>query len=442
MGFGDLMDLLQRTAIFFVLLSALTSSALVAPGSGAKTLPQLGTSPSIPVQTDDRLDPINLIFTGYAPSWWVASNMAGWSDSAYCSGPKTVDGASYNYTLERPDPNGLPCLGPRDHIRIWGMGYNQVFGEWSVASVHHEHTVCDPICHHVIDSWNTIQAVASSAYINGSATALISEENLGNAGDYQGIYFNGNVTMIQLKPPSTQFPVVFNENGLGNQTTWAVTLNGTTAFSTGPTIVFEKTDGAYPFNASRPQGFNVSPSSGTIIVKTGATQTINYRTPWTSSVATFSPNGHSISIGFYGNATVAISAVQLSTTGSTTVSFTVAEIGGIGALNVTIPRSIAPSNASPVVYVNGTQDASTKLTSDSHNYYLYFLMLYGTHSIHLQLDSPRTPYLEYFTGAAIATLALSALVLVFRSRKRKRSESTSSIMLNNRFWTRCALFSP
>lgn|GEM_PF-4206838 len=412
------MTLSSRTAIILVLAFALTCTRIggIEPARG--TVTQSVTTPSTPSKTDDGLDPINLIFTGYAPSWWVAANMAGWSDSAYCSGPKTVDGASYNYTLEHPDPNGLPCLGPRDHIRIWDMGYNQVFGEWSVASVHHEHTVCDPICHHVIDSWDGAEEVASSAYINGSATVAISEDNLGNSGNYQGVYFNGNITMIQLKPPSTQFPVVFNENGLGNQTTWAVTLNGTTAFSTGPTIVFEKTDGAYLFNASRPGGFNVSPSSGTITVKTGATQTINYRTSWTSSVATFNPNGHSISIGFYGNATVAISAVQLSTTGRTTVGFTVTEIGGAGALNVTIPRSIAPSDASAIVYVNGTQDTSTKLTSDSHNYYLYFQMLYGTHSIQLQLDSPATPYLEYVTGAAMAALVLSALVLVFRSRSK------------------------
>src|SRR2546421_8963194 len=47
---------------------------------------------SIPITTDDNLDPITLVFTGYAPSWWVASNIADWSDSAYCSGPKPSTG--------------------------------------------------------------------------------------------------------------------------------------------------------------------------------------------------------------------------------------------------------------------------------------------------------------------------------------------------------------
>jgi hypothetical protein len=408
-----------RWASILVLFCIIICGGLIRIEPHEKTVARQATIPIVPLVTDDGLDPINLIFTGYAPAWWIAANMVGWSDSAYCSGPKTVDGTPYNYTLEHPDPNGLPCLGPRDHIRIWDMGYSPSLGEWSVASVHHEHTVCDPICHHIIDNWNGAEEAASSSYVNGSATVSISEETLENAGDYQGVYFNGNATMIQLKSPSTQYPVIFNENGLGNQTAWTVTLNGTTTSSTGPTIVFEKMEGDYAFNASKPAGFNASPSSGTIIVKNGAIQTISYRTPWTSSVATLNLNGHSTSIGFYGNATVSMSTIQLSRSGSTTVSFSVTEIGSIGALNVTIPRSTAPSDASALAYVNGTQDTSTKLTSDSHNYYLYFLMLYGTHSIQLRLDSPATPYLEYVTGGAIAALVLSALVLVFRSRKRK-----------------------
>src|SRR5256885_16350800 len=75
---------------------------------------------SIPITTDDNLDPITLVFTGYAPSWWVASNIADWSDSAYCSGPKTVNGNAYNYTLEHPDPTGIACFGPRSEERRVG----------------------------------------------------------------------------------------------------------------------------------------------------------------------------------------------------------------------------------------------------------------------------------------------------------------------------------
>jgi hypothetical protein len=368
--------------------------------------------------------------------------MAGWSDSAYCSGPKAVEGAPYNYTLEHPDLNGLPCLGPRDHIRIWDMGYDPTLGQWSIASVHHEHTICNPSCHHVIDSWNNAEADAVSPFVNGQATVSISNDTLGNAGFYQNVYYNGNATVIKLRPPSTQYPVVFNENGLGNRTLWAVTVNDTTASSTGPAIVFEELDGTYSFNVSLPKGFNASPTAGNVIVKAGASETIQYRTPWTRFGTVVKVNNQPVSLQFNSNVTVGTSTIQEKTGDVTAIAFTADVIGTVGAVNVTIPESITPPGAIGLVYVNGSKDNSQLLTSDPNNYYFYFLIPFGAHSITLQLERPPTSYLEYVTGAAIAALVLSVLVLVFRSRKRKRSEPIGSIMLNNQFWRRCALFSP
>src|SRR2546428_5553204 len=178
----------------------------------------------IPIQTDDNLDPITLVFTGYAPSWWVASNIADWSDSAYCSGPKTVNGNAYNYTLEHPDPTGIACFGPRDHVRIWDMGYSPVYGQWSIGAAHHEHTVCDPLCHHVIDSWERAEADVRSAFTRGQATVSISNITLGNAAYYQGVFNDGNATGIQLRPSSAQYPVVFTENGLAKGQPCPLTL--------------------------------------------------------------------------------------------------------------------------------------------------------------------------------------------------------------------------
>ena len=220
----------------------------------------------IPVQTDDGLDPITLVFAGYAPSWWVASNIADWSDSAYCSGPKTVNGNQYNYALERPDPNGLACYGPRDHVRIWDMGYSPVFGNWSIAAAHHEHTVCDPLCHHVIDSWERAEADVRLAFTGGQATLTISNVTVGNAGYYQGVFNDGNATMIRLKAPPSPYPVIFNENGLTNRTSWSVTMNGATQTSEHPDITFSEPNGTYSFTVGAPSGYNSSPSSGMIIV--------------------------------------------------------------------------------------------------------------------------------------------------------------------------------
>ena len=379
------------------------------------------TSPSIPVRTDDGLDPINLIFTGYAPSWWVASNMVGWSDSAYCSGPKTVEGYGYNSTLEHPDPTGVPCIGPRDHVRVWDMGYSPIFGVWSIASTHHEYTVPFPVPHHVIDSWAKPEADARASFLGGPATLSLQNYTLANAGYYQGVFFNGNATMIQLKPPSGHYPVVFGENGLGNQTSWSVTVNGTTTVSVRPDIVFEKPNGTYSYTVGIPARFNALPSSGTIVVNGGLTyETIQFRSLWKSSAVNITTSGRMVSIEFNGNATVASSSVQLSTGGATTLSFTASEVGSVGALNVTIPRFIAPSDALSVVNIDGSHDSSARLTSDTSNYYLYFLLPYGTHSVQLQLSPPASPYLEYAAGGALATLILVVLFVAFRSKLRMR----------------------
>jgi hypothetical protein len=365
------------------------------------------------------MDPITLIFIGYAPSRWVATTLAGWSDSAYCSGPKKINGGAYNYTLEHPDPTGLPCLGPRDHVRIWDMGYNPVFGEWSIASAHHEHTVCDPVCHHVIDSWVRAESDVRSSFLNGPATLSISNYPLANAGYFQGVFNDGNPTMIQLKPPSGHYPLIFNENGLGNQTFWSVAVNGTTIASQRPDIVFGEPNGTYFFTVGTPAGFNSTPASGKVTVDRGGTsQNILFRTPWTTSTVTLDSSGRQVSIGFTGNSTIMPSTVQLSTGADITVSFMVKEIGAVGALNVTLPRSTVPPNASPLVYVDGMLRNNEKLTSDTNNYYLYFLLLYGTHSVELQFAPPNTPYLEYAAGGALAVGLLGVLFITFRMRWR------------------------
>ena len=238
----------------------------------------------IPVQTDDSLDPITLVFTEYAPSWWVAANIGDWSDSAYCSRPKTISGNEYNYTLEHPDPTGLACYGPRDHVRIWDMGYSPAFGHWSIAAAHHEHTVCDPLCHHVIDSWVRAKADLRLAFTGGQATLSISNVTLGNAGYYQGVFNDGNATMIQLKAPSGQYPVIFNENGLSNRISWSVTMNGRTQTSEHPDITFSEPNGTYSFTVGTPSSYNSSPSSGMITVDGAeAHETILFTVPWSPS---------------------------------------------------------------------------------------------------------------------------------------------------------------
>jgi hypothetical protein len=393
--------------------------ALPAPAPAPAPAQEAAIS-SIPVQTDDNLDPITLVFTGYAPSWWVASSIASWGDSAYCSGPKTVNGDKYNYTLEHPDPTGIACFGPRDHVRIWDMGYNPVYGEWSIGAAHHEHTVCDPLCHHVIDSWERAEADVRSAFTGGQTTLSVSNLTLGNAGYYQGVFNDGNATRIQLRAPFAEYPVVFNENGLSNRTSWSVTMNGTAQTSEHPDILFPELNGAYSFTVGTPKGFSTSPSSGTIIVdRTGAFQRIVFTVPWSTSSATiYSNSGNPTTIGFAGNATVAIPSAHLATSGNPDLSFTATEIGIRGVLNVTVARSALPTSSSIVVYVDGVRSDNSKIADDTSHYYIYFFLPYGIHSVEIQFAISATSYLQYVAGGALAASILGVVFVIFRWKKR------------------------
>jgi len=415
------LTLLRGKAILFLLLTALLTVDFMKVALAIQTSSQTPTVPSIPVQTDDSLDPITLIFTGYAPSWWVASNIIGWSDSAYCSGAKTVNGNAYNYTLEHPDPSGIPCLGPRDHVRLWDMGYNAAFGRWSIGSAHHEHTVCNPICYHVVDSWEKAEADVRSSFVGEQATLSVSNFTLGNSGYDQGVFNDGNATVIRLKPPSPQYPVIFDENGLSNATSWSVTMNGTSLSSPRPDITFSEPNGTYLFVVSTPGRYDTSPSSGTITVSgAGVRRTILFTAPWsTSSVTVYSTTGKPIAIGFAGNATVATPSVRLATSGNTGLNFTATEIGSRGVLNVTIPISAVPSSSSTLVFIDGARSDYAKITHDTIDYYVYFLLVYGSHSVELQFTSPRAlPYLQYIAAGVFASGIIVVLFMIFKVKRR------------------------
>ncbi len=143
---------------------------------------------------------------------------------------------------------------------------------------------------------------------------------------------------------------------------------------------------------------------------------ILFRAPWsTSSAIVYSSAGQSVAIVFAGNVTVAIPSVRITNTG---ISFTATEVGTMGVLNVTIPRTAVPSS-SIMVYLDGIRNDNRKIVSDTHNNYVYFLLPYGTHLVELQFPSDHSPYLEYIIAAFSATAILTALFTVFRMRRQR-----------------------
>src|SRR5438552_9279858 len=401
----------------FLLLLAFGPPPASYPALG---LAQVSASPSVPLQTDDGLDPITLIWTGYAPTWWVAANLYGWSDTAYCSSAKTVNGEAYNYTLEQPDSGATSCLGPRDHVRTWDMGYSPVYGWWSIGAAHHEHTVCFA-CHHVVDSWERAESDVRFTFSHGLSTISISNFTLGNVGNYQGVYNDGNATLIELKSPphpAHEYPVVFNENGLTNGTAWSITLDGITMSSQQPDVIFSKPNGTYSFSLVPPSGYSATPSSGTIVVKgVGATEMILFRVPWTPSSTTIHPTpGTSVSIGISGNATVLAKTIRLTVVDRPVLSFNVTEIGTRGVLNVTVPRSATPPQSSVTVLVDGVPSGTATLQQDASNYYVFLVVPYGIHLVELQFTAPQPPYSLYI---AIGVLSVGVIGLLFLFRNRK-----------------------
>ncbi len=221
---------------------------------------------AIPSQTDDGQDPVNLIFTGYAPASWVAQNLQSWNPTP-CSEPKTLDGKTYNLTLETPDTLGQvpPCWGPRYHIRLWDMGFDPVLGRWSIGAVHYEHSECTTLvsCHHVIDSWENAEALVRSTFANGNVALDIGSVRLDNSRNYQGIYNDGNATVVQLSP-SRMFSVTFQETGLPPSTPWSINMNGTATSSTTSNITVRTREASYFYKIEDVPGYVPASSNGNL----------------------------------------------------------------------------------------------------------------------------------------------------------------------------------
>jgi len=188
--------------------------------------------------------------------------MQGWTQT-FCSEPvKTLNGKSYDFNLEAKDQSP-PCWGPRFHIRIWDMGTDPVLGHWSVGAVHHEHTECTLFifCHHVIDSWEQAEALVRSTFANSSVAIAITTLVLNDTKNYQGIYNDGNASVIKVSGTSL-YSVTFQETGLPEHTPWSIIMNGTTSSSTDGNITVRSQKANYSFIVGNVPGYTSDISTG------------------------------------------------------------------------------------------------------------------------------------------------------------------------------------
>ncbi len=377
---------------------ALCLALLISP-----MIPLEASAQTIPVQTDDGLDPVNLIFTGYAPAWWVVQNFNGWNPTP-CSEPKTLDGKTYDFTLETPDTRAqtpLPCSGPRSHVRVWDMGVDPILGHWSIGTVHHERTLCNPFCHHIIDGWENAEQQIRSTFTLSGATVSISNYTLPNSGFYQSFYNDGNATLIQLSSPST-YPVSFAETGLRPGTSWSITLNQTTISSTSDTMLYSEPNGTYTFTVAPISGYTSVPASGVLQVSGNLIcQHVEF-TPLAYYVS-FSESGLAPSTAW----SVTLDGIGQQSTGKT-ITFQVSK--GTHPFSVQDPPGYKanPSGGSLVVSSNKTIRVSYDLTVQS------------------ALNQQSAAFLIYTTVSAWAIVGITAVITVARRRKPSGDDRTIS----------------
>jgi YVTN family beta-propeller protein len=132
--------------------------------------------------------------------------------------------------------------------------------------------------------------VLSFGVRNGSATYAVGPVP-GFLGSPAGgtVFVNGsNVNQTIVFDPT--YSVNFNETGLPFGTSWGLTLNGTTERSTNTSLVFQVSNGTYPYNVSNVPGWRASAYAGTVPIA-GANVTVDLR--WTLSVypVNFSASG-------------------------------------------------------------------------------------------------------------------------------------------------------
>jgi hypothetical protein len=115
--------------------------------------------------------------------------------------------------------------------------------------------------------------------VNGSLPYSLSNLPGWRAKAYDGtVTVSGGPASVSVVWTPVTYRVTFTQSDLPDGTTWAVTLGGQTIASTNATITFDVANGSYPYTVTAPDGYSVTPSTGTLAVTAAANaQTIGFR---------------------------------------------------------------------------------------------------------------------------------------------------------------------
>ncbi len=158
-----------------------------------------------------------------------------------------------------------------------------------------------------------------------------------------------NISVAFRAIPPGQYAITFAESGLPSGTAWSVTLNGSTATSTGPAVGFVEPNGTYHYSVGAVNGFAATPSGGTLLVNSsGSTVSIRF--------VAVSKGNYSVTFDASGLPVGTNWSVDLNgtTTNSTSPTIGFAETNGTYAFTVGAAGGYTGSPGSGSITVAGT----------------------------------------------------------------------------------------
>lgn len=172
------------------------------------------------------LDPVNLLFFGNASAENVARYLMGlscrwhlyrhWRETTFSHQALAfIDDRDYGGKADwvAPTPRGGLELGrplpARLHMRIFESfaDAHPVYGKWCIGAVHQEHvSFLRPgkrWADHSVSSWLAPRGFLHGCFIRHPAVAGLRVERMdwfevGNEGDYQGVWFDGRILKVKL----------------------------------------------------------------------------------------------------------------------------------------------------------------------------------------------------------------------------------------------------
>ncbi|MDP8012337.1 MAG: hypothetical protein RAK23_05930, partial [Thermoplasmata archaeon] len=100
----------------------------------------------------------------------------------------------------------------------------------------------------------SIQQISGYSIVQSSGTITVT-----------GSSITKYVIFVQMQ--QNEYYIIFEESGLPSGTSWSVTLNGTTKYTTGTSITFIVKNGTYNYKISLPSGYSAQYTTGTINVE-------------------------------------------------------------------------------------------------------------------------------------------------------------------------------